>query len=324
VRVGIVLPQGWTGEYAGWDAGEAWARTLELARRAEMLGFESAWLYDHVHTTPEPRDEITFEAFTSLAAIAASTSRIRLGQIVTCNGFRNPALVAKMASTMDVLSGGRMELGIGAGWKREEWLAYGYEFPSTRRRLAMLEDSLAVITAMFGPGRATAGGDYAHVDGAINLPKPLQRPRLPIVVGGNGRDVTWRLAARYADELNVDAMPPDEIAEARADLAERCREVGRDPGSLPVSAHIWWEHLDAAPSRAGLLEEYRRAGVSRVMTLVRRAVIDPAELDAFAADARAAGASLVPASAPPPDSSPPSARPALAAPRSATPVGALD
>jgi F420-dependent oxidoreductase-like protein len=292
MRVGIILPQGWTGEYSGWEPRAAWERTVELAVRAEALGFESAWLYDHFHTTPDPLDELTFESFTSLSAIAALTRRLRLGHVVACNGFRNPALVAKMVSTMDVLSGGRMELGIGAGWKREEWLAYGYEFPSTRDRLAMLDDGLAVITAMLQPGRASVERRFARVDGAINLPKPLQQPSLPIMVGGNGREVTWRIAARYADELNVDAMPPDEIPEALAVLRERCEEVGRDPASLPLSVHIWWEHLDAAPSRPGLIEAYLEAGVSRVLTLVRRAAEDPAELDAFAEDARRAGAEL--------------------------------
>ena len=126
---------------------DAWRRTVDVARQAERLGFESIWLFDHFHTVPRPTDEITFESFTSLAALAAVTERVRLGHVVICTAFRNPALTAKMISTMDTISGGRMELGIGAGWKRDEWLAYGYGFPETKERLARLADDLEVISA---------------------------------------------------------------------------------------------------------------------------------------------------------------------------------
>ena len=293
MKVGIIVPQGWTGEYAGMDPLPAWARTVEVAQRAETLGFESIWLFDHFHTTPDPTDELTFESFTSLSALAALTSRVRLGHIVSCTAFRNPALQAKMISTMDTISGGRMELGIGAGWKREEWEAYGYEFPETRERLRHLENSLEIMTRMMEPGRATWDGPYASVRGAINLPKPIQQPRVPIMVGGNGREVTWRLAARFADELNLDAMPPDEVRdEAFPLLRERCEEVGRDPSTLRLSVHIWWQHLDAAPSRAELLAAYREAGVSRVMTMVRDTARNPEALDAFREDALEAGVEL--------------------------------
>src|SRR5918999_4050148 len=148
MKVGVIVPQGWTGEYAGMDQRAAWRRTVEVAQAADQLGFESIWIFDHFHTVPDPTDEMTFESFTSLAALAALTERVRLGQIVICAGFRNPALVAKMVSTMDVISGGRMELGIGAGWKEEEWLAYGYGFPERQERLGRLRDALAIARAM--------------------------------------------------------------------------------------------------------------------------------------------------------------------------------
>ena len=146
MKIGAIVPQGWVGEYNGWDPLDAWRRTTEVARQADRLGFESIWLFDHFHTVPRPTDEITFESFTSLSALAALTERVRLGHIVICTAFRNPALTAKMISTMDSISGGRMELGIGAGWKRDEWLAYGYGFPETPERLARLGDDLGVIT----------------------------------------------------------------------------------------------------------------------------------------------------------------------------------
>jgi alkanesulfonate monooxygenase SsuD/methylene tetrahydromethanopterin reductase-like flavin-dependent oxidoreductase (luciferase family) len=262
------------------------------ANRGRRAAGRVARLRVSFHTTPEPEDTITFEAYTALTGLAGQTSTIRLGHIVTCAAYRNPALVAKMISTMDVVSGGRMQVGLGAGWKREEFDAYGYEFPSTRDRLGRLRDTLEIVTRMFEPGRATYAGDHASVDGAINEPKPLQRPRPLIMVGGNGRDVTWRLAARYADELNLDATPPDELPDALSVVAERCQEIGRDPATLPVSVHIWWEHLDAAASRADLLSRYREAGVSRVMTMVRASAENADALDAFQADCIEAGAEL--------------------------------
>src|SRR6185436_18457949 len=238
MRIGVIVPQGWTGEYDDWEPLDAWRRTTEVARQAEDLGFESIWLFDHFHTVPRPTDEITFESFTSLSALAEVTERVRLGHIVICTAFRNPALTAKMISTMDSISGGRMELGIGAGWKRDEWEAYGYGFPSTPDRLARLRDDLGVITAMLDGDRhqhATFSGEHAGVRDAINVPKPIQRPRVPIMVGGNGPNVTWRLAARFADELNLDGLEPAEVEEALPTIRRRCEEVGRDPSTLRVS-----------------------------------------------------------------------------------------
>jgi F420-dependent oxidoreductase-like protein len=298
VRIGAIVPQGWTGEYDGWESRPAWQRTVAVAQQAESLGFESVWLFDHFTTVPQPKDELTFESFTSLTALAALTKRVRLGHIVICTAFRNPALTAKMISTMDVISGGRMELGIGAGWKRDEWLAYGYGFPETKERLAMLADHLEVITRMLAPGkttRATYEGTYASVHGAINLPKPLQQPRVPIMVGGNGPNVTWRLAARHADELNVDGLSPAEVADALPVIAARCEEIDRDPASLPVSVHLQWrmpEMREPGQRRIDHLAGYRDVGVARVMTLVQASAESDEALESLASDARAAGIEL--------------------------------
>ena len=270
LKLGVIVPQGWTGEYAGWDARRAWQRSLEVAQRADALAFDSIWVFDHFHTTPDPTDEIVFEAYTMLSALAVATKDVKLGQIVTCAAYRNPALLAKMVTTMDVISGGRMQLGLGAGWKEEEWLAYGYEFPDARGRLDRLEDTLAIVSKMFEPGRASYEGKTASVKSAINEPKPLQQPRVPIMVGGNGRERTWRLAARYADELNLDAMPPDELRDALPVIADRCAEVDRDPASLKVSVHLWRkdpERNNREPLDE-LLAAYGELGVSRVMALL--------------------------------------------------------
>ena len=299
MKIGIVVPQGWVLEYRGWGSTAAWDRTVAVARQAEHLGFESIWMYDHFHTWPRPTDEIVFEPFVALTALAALTARVRIGHIVICTGFRNPALTAKMISTLDIASGGRAELGIGAGWKREEWDAFGYDFPSTRERLAALRDHLEVITRMLEPdaGRAVFQGQHARVAGAINQPKPLQRPRVPVMVGGNGPDVTWRLAARYADELNLDGMSPTEVADALPIIRARCEEIGRDPGSLAVSVHTWYESdgvSTAGQERVDLYAAYRELGISRVQSFIDGMVDGPEALDRFAVDVRAAGAELEP------------------------------
>ncbi|MCC7368385.1 MAG: TIGR03560 family F420-dependent LLM class oxidoreductase [Chloroflexi bacterium] len=294
----MIVPQGWTGEYDGWDPERAWARTVKVARQAEAIGAESIWLFDHFHTVPRPTDEITFESFTALTALAVLTERVRLGQVVICNGFRNPALTAKMASTLDVISGGRYELGIGAGWKREEWKAYGYGFPETPERLAMLHDALEVIGRMLEGDptvHATYEGTHHSASGARNVPKPVQPTGMPIMVGGNGPKVTWRLAARYADELNLDGLSPDEVRDALPTIRARCEEIGRDPASLAVSVHAWWgEPAWHTPGqgRVELLRAYAELGVSRVMGLLQASATSDEALAALSADARAAGLEL--------------------------------
>ena len=296
MKIGAIVPQGWVGEYDGWDASTAWRRTAAVAQQADRLGFESIWLFDHFHTIPRPTDEITFESFTTLSALAALTERVRLGHIVICTAFRNPALTAKMISTMDTISDGRMELGIGAGWKRDEWLAYGYGFPETRERLARLGDDLEVISAMLAGDKhehASFKGEYTSVRNAINVPKPIQQPRVPIMVGGNGPNVTWRLAARLADELNVDGLTPKEVREALPTIRARCEEVDRDPATLAISVHIWTETLSIpGQRRVDLLGAYGEVGVDRVMGLDTGAATSDEALETLAADARSAGLDL--------------------------------
>ena len=300
MKVGVIVPQGWTGEYDGWDPVRAWERTVAVARQADELGFDSIWAFDHFHTTPDPTDEMTFESFTTLSALAAVTTRVRLGHIVACASFRNPALHAKMITTMDLISGGRMELGIGGGWKEAEWVAYGYEFPETKERLGYLADALEIVTRMMEPGRATYEGRYASVRGAINLPKPLQQPRVPIMVGGNGRNVTWRLAAKYADELNLDGMAPDDVPEALEVIRQRCEEIGRDPDSLRVSMHMWRKDVarNEREALSDVLPRFRELGIARVMALLPGVEESDEVLVEFAEEAQRAGAEIaVPAAA---------------------------
>jgi F420-dependent oxidoreductase-like protein len=290
MRIGLTLPQGCDREYLGIEPGRAWQRTVEVAQEAEALGFESLWVYDHFQVDPPPEEAPVFDPFVELSALAALTRRARLGHLVLAAAYRNAALTAKMISTLDVVSGGRVELGIGAGWKEDEWLAYGYGFPDAPERLAILADHLEVITRMLAPGRATYEGRHAHVREAIHEPKGLQKPRLPIVVGGNGPKVTWRLAARFADELNLDALPPADVERALPVIRERCEEIGRDPASLRVSIHVWGA-AGAAPGgpRRERLRAYADLGLSRAILQGFGAVRDPALLAAVSDDCAAAG-----------------------------------
>lgn len=291
--IGLILPQGWTGEYDGWDPARAWARTVAVAQTAERLGFESLWVFDHVQTVPVPADEITFESFTTLTAIAALTQRVRLGHVVLCAPFRNAALTAKMISTLDVVSGGRAVLGLGAGWKEDEFRGYGYPYPELKERLAILRETLEVATRMLNPGRATYTGERMRVEGAINVPKGLQSPRVPIMVGGNGPIVTWRLAARFADELNLDWMKPARVAESLPVIRSRCEEVGRDPSTLRLSVNIGRDWLvPEGQARVDLLAGYRELGVHRAMGLLSASVDDDEAIARLAEDARGAGVTL--------------------------------
>jgi F420-dependent oxidoreductase-like protein len=295
MQVGLMAPQGWKGDYDGWPPADAWARTVELARQAEELGFESLWVFDHFHTVPQPSDEITFESFSVLAALAMVTERVRLGHMVVCTGFRNPALTAKLSSTLDVISGGRFELGIGAGWKEDEWVAYGYGFPSLSERLGALGDHLEVITEMFQPGRSTYEGRYAYVRGAINEPQGLQQPRIPIIVGGNGRHRTAGFAIRYGDELNYVFLEPDDIVERMRDVRERCEAEGRDPSTLRFSLYERDERMrDAGQARVDRLGRMAEIGLDRLIAFPTRWSPTLEAQASFAEDCRAAGIVLSP------------------------------
>jgi F420-dependent oxidoreductase-like protein len=292
MRVGIALPQGWVEPFTDVHPRAAWARMVSAARTAETLGFESAWVFDHFHRWPRPNGELVFESFTAITGIAGVTHRIRLGHLVACAGYRNAALVAKMISTLDVISDGRADLGIGAGWYEDEWRAYGYDFPTRAARLATLRDQIQVIRAMLTAGAATYDGPFARVQGAVNEPKPING-HLPIMVGGNGPEVTWRIAAHYADELNLDGLTPEATREALPTIVARCEEIGRDPATLRVSVHIFGDRLGIAGSeRIDRLGEYASLGVSRVMAPPPGLTQSDEVLYSLVDDCRAAGVEL--------------------------------
>jgi F420-dependent oxidoreductase-like protein len=232
---GVFAPQGWKMELAGIDdPRDKWAVTVRTAQLAEELGLDSIWVYDHVHNVPVPAHEAVFECWTTIAALAASTSRIRLGQMVSCAAYRNPALVAKITSTVDVISGGRLDFGIGAGWYDQEFRAYGYDFPPAADRIRLLRETVEVVKLMWSEPDATYEGRFVTVTGAQCDPKPLQDPRPPIWIGGGGEQLTLRVVARHADRSNFGGSP-EEWVHKRDVLRAHCADVGRDPDEITMT-----------------------------------------------------------------------------------------
>lgn len=229
LKFGLIVPQGWRMDLVGIsDPVEAYETMTRVAQEAEALGFDSIWLYDHFHTVPTPTQEITFECWTSTAALARDTKRVRIGQIVTCNGYRNPALLAKMASTVDILSHGRLNFGIGAGWHEHEFLAYGYDFPDGPTRLRQLRDAVQIILKMWSDDEAVYEGKYHQVHGAINQPKGVQKPHIPLLIGGGGEKVTLKLVAQYADACNIGHLDNEGLERKFSIIKKHCNDVERD------------------------------------------------------------------------------------------------
>jgi F420-dependent oxidoreductase-like protein len=226
LRYGVFVPQGWKLEYTGWSAADAWARSVEFAVQAEGLGYDHLWVYDHVETVPRREPTHMFEAFTMLAALSQHTSAVGLGQLVTCSSYRNTGLLAKELACLDVYSGGRAILGIGAGWYEEEYASYGYRFPPAPERLQVLDESVQVIRKLWSEETVTFSGAHLHFDGAFSDPKPLQKGLPPVWIGGGGEKVTLRIEARQADATNWQ-VGIDGFRRKSALLEQYCDEIGR-------------------------------------------------------------------------------------------------
>jgi F420-dependent oxidoreductase-like protein len=186
---------------------------------------------------PVPTEEATHEAWSLMAALGAATQRVRLGQMCTCMAYRNPAYLAKVAATCDVISGGRIEMGIGGGWYEHEWRAFGYGFPSAGTRLGMLDEGVQIMRQMWTQGQATLAGKHYQVDGAIGRPLPLQSGGIPLWIAGGGEKKTLRIAAQYAQYTNFDATP-ETFTHKSAVLEQHCRDVGRDFGEITRSSNF--------------------------------------------------------------------------------------
>jgi F420-dependent oxidoreductase-like protein len=233
----MFVPQGWRLDLAGIAPADQWSTMRGLAQAADNLPFESIWVYDHFHTIPVPTKEATHEAWTLMSAFAAATTRVRLGQMCTCMGYRNPAYLAKVAATIDIISGGRVEMGIGGGWYEHEWRAYGYGFPGAGDRLGMLDEGVQIMRQLWTTGEATLAGKHYQVDGAIGRPLPLQDGGIPLWIAGGGERKTLRIAAKYGQYTNFDATP-DVFTRKSEILAEHCKDVGTDFDAIVRSSNF--------------------------------------------------------------------------------------
>ena len=249
-------------------------------RIADDAGFDHCWCMDHLATIGGRDDGEIFEAWALLAGMAVATSRTRIGCAVTGNTYRHPGLLAKAAVTVDHLSGGRLEFGLGAGWAENEHLMLGLPFGTAGDRADWLEESCQVLRSLWTAERTTFAGKHYQLTNAVAEPKPVQRPHPPIWIGGSGRQRTLRIAARHADVWNASGGSPDEVAELSAVLDERCAEIGRDPGEIRRSVQI------RVPARAeellGQAAAYRAAGVTEIVLILPGA--DPVALAEHAAE----------------------------------------
>jgi F420-dependent oxidoreductase-like protein len=235
MKFGAFVPQGWRHDLAGIPTDQHWATMLGVARDIERSGFESLWVYDHFHTVPEPTQEVTYEAWTLMAALAATTDTVRLGQTCTCNTYRPPAYLAKVAASIDVISGGRLEMGIGAGWYEHEHDGYGYDFLSPGGRLGMLREGVEIMKALWTEDEVTYEGKYYNLQGAICQPKPVQQPHVPFWIAGGGEKVTLNIAARHAQYTNFANGDLETFQTKSEILRGHCEDVGSDFDSITRS-----------------------------------------------------------------------------------------
>lgn len=253
IQFGTFVPQGWRMDLVEIDDPIQQYETMTaVGKAAETAGYDSIWVYDHFHTVPTPEIETTFEAWTITAGLARDTRTIKIGQMVTCNGYRNPALLAKIASTIDVMSHGRLLCGLGAGWYEHEWRAYGYGFPDIPNRMRAFREACEIVVRMWTDEKATYQGKYYSIDGAINEPKGVQQPRIPLWLGGGGEKVTLKLVAQLGDACNVGGGNVDLVRQKLAILRDHCQALGRDYNSITRSTNINTFLLedDADPEKA--------------------------------------------------------------------------
>jgi F420-dependent oxidoreductase-like protein len=224
VRFGVCLPQ----------HGSSWSDVLAAARACDSLGFDSVWAVDHFFGIPDPTQPL-FEGWTELTALAALTERVRLGHLVLCVSYRHPAVLAKMAATLDHVSNGRFILGMGAGWHQQEYHAYGLPFPPIGRRLKELDEALAIVRRMWTEEPASYFGEHFHIEDAYCRPRPVQQPHPPVLVGGTGERVLLRIVAEHADIWNNLGWAHGQLAQKAEVLRRHCDTVKRDFAAIEIS-----------------------------------------------------------------------------------------
>jgi len=238
VKFGVFVPQGWRMDLAEIkDPIEKYEAMTKVAQAADKGQWDSIWVYDHFHTVPAPQLEATFECWTITSTLVRDTKRVRVGQMVGCNGYRNPALYAKIASTVDVASHGRLNAGIGAGWYEHEWRAYGYGFPELRERMGMFKEACEIIHRLWTEDYPTFKGKYYTIDRPINEPKGVQKPHPPLWIGGSGERVTLKLVAQFGDACNIEP-DPDVVRHKLGVLREHCEAAGRNFSDITKSVTV--------------------------------------------------------------------------------------
>jgi F420-dependent oxidoreductase-like protein len=247
IQFGVVVPQGWSYDFSLSDkdrrerdefiAIKQYEYSKEIAEAIDKYSsIDSIYTYDHFLPYYAPQNETNFfDCFILLSAIAAITDRVKIGQVVTCSSYRNPALLAKMLSTLDTISKGRIELGIGAGWHKEEYRQYGYDFPPAPIRIEQLDEAITIIKSMWTEGRATFRGKHYSINGAICNPKPVQKPHPVIMVGGEGERYLLKIAAKHADRYNHPCGTIKTLKRKISILKEYCISIGRDQNDIEYS-----------------------------------------------------------------------------------------
>ncbi|HEY7347161.1 MAG TPA: LLM class F420-dependent oxidoreductase [Ktedonobacterales bacterium] len=239
IQFGVFVPQGWRMDLAEItdpvEQYEAMTRVAQVVDRLEA--YDSIWVYDHFHPIPVPVQQTVFECWTITAALARDTKRVNVGQMVTCAGYRNPALLAKMASTVDVLSHGRLYCGLGAGWYEHEWQAYGYGFPETPTRMRAFAEACEIVVRMWTEDTPVVAGSTYSISSPINQPKGVRQPHPELWIGGGGERVTLKLVARWADACNVGGEP-EMLRHKFAVLRDHCGALGRDYETITRSTSL--------------------------------------------------------------------------------------
>lgn len=248
---------------------EAWGTMVERWRQIEALGFDSAWVFDHFLSTERGGGDHTYlEAWTALAGLAARTPRVRVGVLVSGNTYRHPSLLAKQAVTVDQISGGRLVLGLGAGWHEPEHRAYGFDFPPPGERVGRVREAVEILSSLQRQERTTVHGRYYHLEEAPFEPKPVRPGGIPLLIGTRGPRML-RIVAQYADIWNMVGRP-EEVRETGKLLLDACAAVGRDPATIRWSAAAWpgrvgFNPLSSPEGYVDLVRRYQEVGVSEVI-----------------------------------------------------------
>ncbi len=276
MQFGAFIPQGWRLDLGPIPVARQWDTMVAVARVAEEVGYDSIWVYDHLHTFPDVSQQSTWEAWTLMAGLAEATERVRLGQMCTCNSYRPPSYLAKVTACIDVMSGGRLEVGIGAGWYEHEYRGYGYPFPKASVRIGMLDEAVRIMRSMWTEDVTEFAGKHYQLDGAICRPKPLQDPHPPLWIAGGGEKLTLRIVAEHAAYANFfgDA---EVFARKKAALRGHCTDVGRDFDEITLTANADCLIGETGAEAAEKLEGWDKPGSETKEAWSERALFGTAE-----------------------------------------------